>query len=135
MVMDKGDFSVKRIFTLLILILASTNAQAQTTTGNIEGTVTGPDGEPLGGAIIEARGPGLQGTSVVPSQENGYFLIPDLPVGSYDLQVTHDHYAEVIVFGLVVRLGATTPAGIIEMAMEAYVLETMVVTAASLNNK
>jgi hypothetical protein len=127
--MVKGDFAVKRIFILAFLLLASTSAQAQTTTGNIEGSVTGPEGEFLSGARIEVSGPGLQGTFSVASQDNGFFLIPNLRVGNYDLRVTHDLYAEAIVPGLKVRLGATTSAGVIELGMQAYVLETMIVTA------
>lgn len=120
---------MKLVVIVIFLILAPAAALAQITTGNIEGTVTGPEGESLAGARIEVSGLGLQGTTAIASQDNGYFLIPDLRVGTYDLSVTHDLFAEVIVSGVIVHLGFTTGTGIIEMAMEVTVLETMVVTA------
>ena len=117
------------LISILFLLITVSTSLAQTTTGNIEGTILGPDGEPLAGARIEVSGPQLQGTLSLNNQNNGYFLIPELRVGTYTLVVSHDLYAESTLPGVVVWLGATTNIGSIEMAMQAYVMEDMVVTA------
>jgi hypothetical protein len=122
---------MKRIFliSIIFLLTTATTSFAQTTTGNIEGTITGPDGESLAGARIHVSGPQLQGTLSLNNQNNGYFLIPELRVGTYTLVISHDLYAESTLPGVVVWLGATTNIGTIEMTMQAYVLEDMIVTA------
>jgi hypothetical protein len=119
---------VLRIAIIFLLVFAST-AFAQNTTGNIEGWIFDSSGEPLAGAMIELSGPQLQGKYAFTTQDNGYFLIPALRVGNYTLVFIHDLFAETTLPGVAVRLGVTTSVGSIEMAMQAYELEDMTVTA------
>ncbi|MEN8008381.1 MAG: TonB-dependent receptor [Candidatus Krumholzibacteriota bacterium] len=122
---------MKRLLLISIFILLTTFSTvfAQNTTGNIEGRIIGPGGESLAGARIDVSGPQLQGSLSVSNQNNGYFLIPELRVGTYTLVVSHDLYAESTLPGVVVWLGVTTNTGPIEMTMQAYEMETMIVTA------
>ena len=122
---------MKRIFLISILFLLTTASTsiAQTTTGNIEGTIVGPDGNSLAGARIDVSGPQLQGTLHLNNQDNGYFLIPELRVGTYTLVVSHELYAHSTLPGVVVRLGFTTNTGPIVMTMQANEIEVVIVTA------
>ena len=117
------------LISIICLIASASSSIAQITTGNIEGTVTGTEGEPLSGASIEVSGPDLQGTIRWSSLDNGHFLIPGLRVGTYKLVVSHDLFAETTLPAVVVRLGTTTNTGFIALTMQAYVLEDMTVTA------
>jgi hypothetical protein len=69
---------------LLILLLASTGAVAQMTTGSVVGTVTS-EGAPLPGVTVTASSPALQGVRTTVSGEGGGFSFPNLPPGSYRL--------------------------------------------------
>jgi hypothetical protein len=58
-------------------------------TARVEGTVAGPDGQPVGGAqlLLTRAGPVMpnQGTTGVTSQGNGSFSIASVPPGTYQL--------------------------------------------------
>jgi hypothetical protein len=122
---------MKRIILFfLFLFFTTTNPVfAQITTGNIEGKVVGPDGNPLAETRVEISGPALQGTFGLVVQNNGSFLIPNLRVGTYTLVFSNDLFAETTLPGVVVQLGVTHNIGTVELTMQAYVMEDMTVTA------
>ena len=70
---------------LLLLLLASTTAFGQMTTGSVVGTVTS-DGAPLPGVTVTATSPNLQGARTTVTGEAGGFSLPNLPPGSYRLR-------------------------------------------------
>ncbi len=117
------------VFLLFLFLATATSVFAQTTTGNIEGKVVGPDGNPLAETRVEFSGPQMQGTSSLGVQNNGSFLIPNLRVGTYTLVFSNDLFAETTLPGVVVQLGVTHNIGTIELTMQAYVLEDMTVSA------
>ena len=57
-------------------------------TGSIRGTVTGPDGSPLAGVTIEARGDVLPKPRTSTSSSNGSFRLQLLPPGNYEVTFT-----------------------------------------------
>src|SRR5262245_52375981 len=73
----------KPVLGALCAILLSSLASAQTTTGTVTGRVVDKDGLPLPGVTITIEGPTLQGTATVVSSENGDYVIPLLPPGTY----------------------------------------------------
>ena len=54
-----------------------------TPTGAIQGRIVGPDGLALPGVIVTAASPALQGVRTAVSSENGDYIIPFLPPGTY----------------------------------------------------
>src|SRR5712691_7071603 len=68
---------------LLALLLAAPVADAATITG----TVTGPDGAPFRGAFVQARHAGLKMTVSVLSDNQGRYVVENLPAGDYRVQV------------------------------------------------
>ena len=69
----------------LVLAMAA-SLSAQEVTGRLEGRVLTPDGTPLSLVAITVTSPGLQGQRIATTDQRGRFLIPALPVGSYQVQ-------------------------------------------------
>ena len=74
------------IFSLLTLCLLSATALAQTTTGRLSGTVSGPDGA-LPGATILAEDSKTGRQQSVTADDQGHFIIPQLEFGSYTVTI------------------------------------------------
>src|SRR6187549_3443367 len=58
-------------------------AAAQTTTGTITGRVVDGQGLSVPGVTVDIEGPNLQGIHSVVTSENGDYILPQLPPGSY----------------------------------------------------
>src|SRR6267142_3029702 len=65
------------------VLFASSLADA----ASITGTVTGPDGAPFRAAFVQARHAGLKMTVSVLSDNQGKYLVENLPAGEYRLQI------------------------------------------------
>ena len=63
---------------ILGLVMAASVADAATITG----TVTGPDGAPFRGAFVQARHAGLKMTVSVLSDNQGRYVVENLPAGT-----------------------------------------------------
>ena len=68
---------------VLALLLAAPAADAATITG----TVTGPDGAPFRAAFVQARHAGLKMTVSVLSDNQGHYVVENLPAGDYRVLV------------------------------------------------
>src|SRR5216683_2996158 len=66
-----------------LFVFAASFADAATITG----TVTGPDGAPLRAAFVQARHAKLKMTVSVLSDNQGRYVVENLPAGEYRLQV------------------------------------------------
>ena len=67
---------------LLLAFLATPNWAA-----TITGSVTGADGAPFQGAFVEAQNTKTKITTIVLSDSQGHYRIPDLPAGDYRVQI------------------------------------------------
>jgi hypothetical protein len=72
---------------LLIAAILAGSLSAQTTNGSITGTISDPSGAAVGGVQIIVSSPetGFQRTAT--SLDNGSYVLPQLPPGTYDIQV------------------------------------------------
>jgi hypothetical protein len=92
MMCSRNRVSVFAFFLALFFVTAScftpVSAYAQQTLGGITGVVTDPQGAILPGATVTAvnTGTGLKRTAT--SGSNGYYALPDLPIGTYSLTIT-----------------------------------------------
>ena len=68
---------------VLGIIFAASSADAATLTG----TVTGPDGAPFRAAFVQARNAGLKMTVSVLSDNQGKYVVENLPAGDYRLTI------------------------------------------------
>jgi hypothetical protein len=85
---------MKNNFKHLLLMLSIISsfalaAFAQGTTGDIEGVMKDPNGAVIPGATVTAKAVGSTagGTRTTQTNDEGYFLIPRVPVGNYEVSV------------------------------------------------
>ena len=72
------------MFAVVVSFLAMAGfVSAQTTTGTITGRVIDAQKLSVPGATITVAGPMLQGLQTAVSSENGDYIVPLLPPGSY----------------------------------------------------
>jgi len=118
------------IFTCVAVVFLATppDASAQTTTGVVDGVVLGPDGDGLPGVAVVANSPSLiQRDLTVYTGASGYYRLPLLIPGTYEVAFALEGFRPVQEAGVIVRVGQTTELGA-ELVL-ASVSETEVVTA------
>src|SRR5215831_17219976 len=71
------------LLVAVALLGAAANAVAQTTNGTISGHVADQQGLALPGVTVNAASPNLQGIRTVVTTENGDYVLPGLPSGTY----------------------------------------------------
>lgn len=95
------------VICLFALVLASTLAFAQETTGGITGTVKDPQGAVVSGATVEVSGSALiTGTRTAKSDNGGNYRFSNLPPGTYDISVTASGFGSAKQTGLKLDVGA-----------------------------
>jgi outer membrane receptor protein involved in Fe transport len=85
----RGSGVLVLVATLSIMLI-SLNLWAQSTAA-VQGTVTGPNGQALAGVAV--RVVGEQRTAGTVTDNNGFYSIPDLPPGNYQLTALLDPFA------------------------------------------
>jgi hypothetical protein len=93
-------------FGLVCLFLAG-SGYAQTTTGNIVGTVTDNTGSVLTGVKVSLKGEAIVGTQTALTNERGSYRFVVLPPGTYELNFSVAGFAELNRTGLKVLVGQT----------------------------
>ncbi|MCU1347657.1 MAG: trehalose synthase, partial [Acidobacteria bacterium] len=81
-------------FSLLLLVAFGAFAQGTGTTSTLSGSVT-TDNKPLPGVTVSISSPALQGTRTAVTGENGGYLFPALPPGTYTVQMELEGMAPV----------------------------------------
>ena len=76
-------------------------------TGEIRGTIVDPTQAALSGVLVTARSPRLQGRRTTTSDEAGFFRLPLLPVGTYELTFARSGFETAILAAQEVGLGHT----------------------------
>ena len=90
------------ILFLCLFLTGITSGQSDRIAGKIRGTVTdGTNGDPLIGANALVL-PAEYGRGAM-TDVNGQFVIPNIPAGSYDIQVSYIGYASHIVRDVKIR--------------------------------
>src|SRR5437879_3944605 len=79
---------------------------AQAATASIQGTITDPSGAAVPSAAIEATNTGTGAKQTTTSDAAGRFNVPDLAVGSYDIQSTKTGFSTVVHKGITLTVGA-----------------------------
>ena len=113
----------KKALTITALLLAlGAPALAQLQTGNLYGTIKGPDGTPLPGVAVTLTGSGapqVQNTDAL-----GRFRFPSLPPGAYSVEAQLESFGTVRQNDLVVNVGRNTD---IQLDMKPVLSETVLV--------
>jgi hypothetical protein len=85
-------------------------AQAQATTGVIEGTVTDPSGAVVSGAGVAVTSADTGLARQTTSDSNGFYRVILLPLGTYRVTVEKAGFAKLVMEGVEVTLGKTAVA-------------------------
>src|SRR5436190_21623516 len=105
-----GGNSMKTIaLTILIaaaIVLGSANLNAQGATAAISGTVLDPTGAAIAGASITVRNVGTAFSQTVVSNDQGRYLVPDLPIGEYEVQGSLPGFQTVVRRGIQLTVGS-----------------------------
>ena len=128
----KWSFNILTRMLAVLGVLASLiggSLVAQTTTGTIRGTVTGPGGAPIPSAQIVARNVSSGATRNTLSNDAGAYALVGLTPGTYNVNIRRIGSAPQS-RTIVVQIGATQVQDF-TLAAQAAVLETQVVTASS----
>ena len=114
------------LWTIVFLAVAPLAAQQ---TGEIRGKITEEKGEVLPGVAVTARSPSLQGIRTAISDREGFFRLPLLPVGIYELAFELPSFEKLVIVGQAVRLGFTVDLAV--TLKPAKVAEEVTVVAAA----
>ncbi|HEV7764191.1 MAG TPA: carboxypeptidase-like regulatory domain-containing protein, partial [Thermoanaerobaculia bacterium] len=88
------QFTRFRIFvSLALVILAATPLSAQTVAGTMNGTITDRSGGSLPGVTVTIRSASMGLVRVVVTDADGFFNVPFLPIGLYDVQTELSGFA------------------------------------------
>ncbi len=101
---------------------------AQETNGNIEGQIVDTSNVPLIDVNISLQSDNLQGILGSAADENGYFQVLNLPLGSYQLKISYVGYQTVTIKDVQIALGKTTNLGAIHLKSRAVDLKEVVVS-------
>jgi outer membrane receptor protein involved in Fe transport len=92
---------------IFAVLLASTPASAQRTTGEIIGTVTDETGAVLPGVTATLVGERVAGSRTSVTNENGFYRFVTLPPGTYDVTFQMQGFKTLNRQGLIVPVGGT----------------------------
>jgi hypothetical protein len=112
-----------------ILVAFVPPTSAQETTGRLEGRVLDARGQPITDVNVTVTSPALQGGRGCPSNAQGWFVLPALPVGEYRVRLAHLAHQGQVLEGVPVRLAQTTSLGDVRLADRVIDQPEIVVTA------
>ena len=97
----------RSLVCLLAIAIAGVSVDAQQITGSIRGTVVDPSGAVVSGATVSARQieTGLTRTAV--TDRVGAYVVLELPVGHYEVQVEARGFQKYIQQGIVLDVNET----------------------------
>jgi hypothetical protein len=92
---------------LAFVVLACLSSSAQQITGNIRGTVTDPSGAVIVGAAVTAQQTETALSRNAITDRNGNYVLLELPVGHYRLQVAAKGFEEYVQDGITLNVNET----------------------------
>jgi hypothetical protein len=102
-----------------LLLLNSTTASAQVTSGSIFGSVQDPSGAVIPGATVTATATSIGITRKTTSSGNGTFSLPNLPAASYDLTVEAAGFQTSTKTGVILSSADSLNAGVFKLTIGA----------------
>jgi Carboxypeptidase regulatory-like domain/TonB dependent receptor len=113
-----------RTLVCLIVLLAGVNAFAQQITGSIRGSVEDPSGAVVQTASVTARQTETGLTRTATTDHTGAYVLLELPVGHYELQVEAKGFQKYIQQGIILSVNETAPVPVhLAVGAESQVLE------------
>ncbi|HEV8369552.1 MAG TPA: TonB-dependent receptor [Pyrinomonadaceae bacterium] len=113
---------------VLVGLFSTVQAQSQSTTGTIQGTVSDTNGAALPGANVEIKKVDTNFVRTMTSDEEGRFIAPQLPPGTYTITVAKSGFATLVAEKAQVTVGQTLNLTALSLKVS-QVQETVTVTA------
>ena len=100
-----GDHHYKGtvLMRILLLLLFSSALHAQSTFGEIRGTITDPSGAVIAGSRVEVKNTGTSETRKATSDAAGNFAFLNLDAGAYEVAVESSGFRKALVQGVILR--------------------------------
>ena len=130
----KRMFIYKRILFLLIFAIFSIQIFSQSAGSGISGFVYGEDTQPLDGATISVKNTATGFSAVAISNKKGYFVLNDLPVGNYTIEISSVNFQTQILKDNALNLGDRLVLHKIVLGKNTAQLAEVKVTSNSFNN-
>jgi len=135
----RSSSSIFRALMLVLLIALPMAGWSQHTfRGGINGSVTDQSGAVVPGATVEVTDPGTNVTLKTVSSSAGEYSFPELALGKYDIVATANGFKTEKITGITVsagviftqqiKLAVATSAETVEVAADAYTLDTTTTT-------
>src|SRR5437588_12669936 len=102
----------KALYSVLMCLILSAAAFAQSTSGEIVGTVYDQTGAVVPGAAVQASNPATGAFANAVSTSSGQYRIANLPVGAYNLEVTAQGFTKVALNNIRVELNRAATANL-----------------------
>jgi Carboxypeptidase regulatory-like domain/TonB dependent receptor len=90
-----------------LFVFSASRLQAQTQTGTITGTTEDTSGAALVGATVTVTNEGTNVSQSTVSDAQGRYTVPQLPVGTYDVEAKLTGFQTVVHKGITLTVGAT----------------------------
>ena len=94
------------ILVAAAIVLAAGHLNAQGATAAISGNVLDPSGAAIAGASITVRNAGTAFTRTVLSDDQGRYVVPELPIGDYEVQGSLAGFQTVVRRGILLTVGS-----------------------------
>ena len=91
---------------MLAMMLGATSSRAQTFRGSILGTVTDMTGAAVSGATVTIHNVETGIDRITTTSVDGSYLIPELPIGNYNVTVELNGFQKLVTNGVAVDIGA-----------------------------
>jgi outer membrane receptor protein involved in Fe transport len=103
------EMNMKRVFLVVLAMLLATSAFAQAviTVAQLNGTVRDSTGSVVANANISLRNLDTNRTYTSTSDATGYYIVPNLQPGPYEVNVTYAGFAPFAQSGVQLRVGQT----------------------------
>lgn len=99
--------SLRNLMCVLVMILGSLTGMAQQITGSIRGSITDPSGAVVQTANVTAKQTETGLTRSVTSGRDGTFVLVELPVGHYSVEVTAKGFQKYLQTGISLNVNET----------------------------
>jgi hypothetical protein len=90
---------------LFLACVPGVRAQSESINATIRGRITDPTGQPVVGATMSAVNDATAYTRSATTGDDGYYVIPTLPIGTYTLTVTKDGFSTLKFPGIDLQAG------------------------------
>ena len=95
-----------RVLKIALLSALTTAAVWAQATAQIHGVVSDPSGAAIPGAMVKATQTDTGISRTVTSEADGVYVLPNLPLGPYQVEVSKEGFSTAVQMGIVLQVGS-----------------------------